>query len=115
RLCVVRRFSSLCALPSSSEVSALSLHDALPISRCRDRAGWLLEGRESLPRAGSEPESTMRANGLLHSSCDHHLGAAEEFATRRRSEEHMSELQSHLNLVCRLLLEKKKTNKLMNV
>src|SRR5260370_29545537 len=29
----------------------------------------------------------------------------------RRSEEHTSELQSHLNLVCRLLLEKKKTNK----
>src|SRR6476661_3688598 len=29
---------------------------------------------------------------------------------RSRSEEHTSELQSHLNLVCRLLLEKKKTN-----
>src|SRR5260370_25677835 len=29
-------------------------------------------------------------------------------ATRERSEEHTSELQSHLNLVCRLLLEKKK-------
>src|SRR5207237_10523004 len=29
---------------------------------------------------------------------------------RRRSEEHTSELQSHLNLVCRLLLEKKKKN-----
>src|SRR5260370_19503965 len=28
-----------------------------------------------------------------------------------RSEEHTSELQSHLNLVCRLLLEKKKTKK----
>src|SRR5260370_13187909 len=30
--------------------------------------------------------------------------------TSRRSEEHTSELQSHLNLVCRLLLEKKKNN-----
>src|SRR4029434_11026228 len=29
--------------------------------------------------------------------------------TQARSEEHTSELQSHLNLVCRLLLEKKKT------
>src|SRR5260370_26524454 len=29
-------------------------------------------------------------------------------AAKRRSEEHTSELQSHLNLVCRLLLEKKK-------
>src|SRR5260370_22691746 len=31
-------------------------------------------------------------------------------AQRPRSEEHTSELQSHLNLVCRLLLEKKKTH-----
>src|SRR5260370_20064103 len=30
---------------------------------------------------------------------------------RQRSEEHTSELQSHLNLVCRLLLEKKKKSK----
>src|SRR6476661_10311010 len=34
---------------------------------------------------------------------------ADEYqATHGRSEEHTSELQSHLNLVCRLLLEKKK-------
>src|SRR5260370_32613338 len=31
------------------------------------------------------------------------------YETRIRSEEHTSELQSHLNLVCRLLLEKKNT------
>src|SRR5260370_5206066 len=31
-----------------------------------------------------------------------------EVACAERSEEHTSELQSHLNLVCRLLLEKKK-------
>src|SRR5690242_21740362 len=37
------------------------------------------------------------SNGLNTSSC--------------RSEEHTSELQSHVNLVCRLLLEKKKKNK----
>src|SRR5690606_41048036 len=34
----------------------------------------------------------------------------EPYHTRRRSEEHTSELQSRENLVCRLLLEKKKTN-----
>src|SRR5260370_21441081 len=33
---------------------------------------------------------------------------ARAFRRLRRSEEHTSELQSHLNLVCRLLLEKKK-------
>src|SRR5260370_21184531 len=37
---------------------------------------------------------------------------------RKRSEEHTSELQSHLNLVCRLLLEKKKktqSNQALNI
>src|SRR5438477_9054590 len=33
-----------------------------------------------------------------------------DFWSTRRSEEHTSELQSHVNLVCRLLLEKKKTS-----
>src|SRR5690242_21525476 len=42
------------------------------------------------------------------------IGASErhkqrDFGILRRSEEHTSELQSHVNLVCRLLLEKKKT------
>src|SRR5438477_7953522 len=32
-------------------------------------------------------------------------------AQQARSEEHTSELQSHVNLVCRLLLEKKKRNR----
>src|SRR2546430_13195095 len=39
----------------------------------------------------------------------HHLDAHLE--VRARSEEHTSELQSQSNLVCRLLLEKKKTNR----
>src|SRR5260370_26230050 len=37
------------------------------------------------------------------------LRAVMPFPQSERSEEHTSELQSHLNLVCRLLLEKKKT------
>src|SRR5437773_9689948 len=49
----------------------------------------------------------------------HHAGAARVAATQKaldagapaRSEEHTSELQSHHDLVCRLLLEKKKQNK----
>src|SRR5690242_20785967 len=42
-----------------------------------------------------------------------HRGQAERLGRRQqlgRSEEHTSELQSHVNLVCRLLLEKKKTS-----
>src|SRR5690242_21301183 len=37
-------------------------------------------------------------------------GSASSLARCPRSEEHTSELQSHVNLVCRLLLEKKKNN-----
>src|SRR5260370_31012437 len=36
------------------------------------------------------------------------VGTVNQVVNRARSEEHTSELQSHLNLVCRLLLEKKK-------
>src|SRR5256885_10541488 len=49
---------------------------------------------------------SMRAQIAQHST--HQSGAAGFFRQRRRSEEHTSELQSPCNLVCRLLLEKKK-------
>src|SRR6476661_10795917 len=39
-----------------------------------------------------------------------HMGILVGDERHARSEEHTSELQSHLNLVCRLLLEKKKKN-----
>src|SRR5450631_4934504 len=64
---------------ATTEIYTLSLHDALPISRCPRRV--LAPGSLQLRRS-----------------------------TRHRSEEHTSELQSHVNLVCRLLLEKKKKN-----
>src|SRR5574337_717462 len=50
---------------------------------------------------------------LPFSSCPQSLPASESFPMSQlftRSEEHTSELQSPLNLVCRLLLEKKKKN-----
>src|SRR2546422_8544515 len=45
-------------------------------------------------------------------NCHRRRGAA---PPRTRSEEHTSELQSRLHLVCRLLLEKKKKNKKENI
>src|SRR5690242_21272895 len=39
------------------------------------------------------------------------VGRPEKYGTWGRSEEHTSELQSHVNLVCRLLLEKKKKDR----
>src|SRR5260370_35640307 len=51
------------------------------------------------------------ANSMKAQIGDERLGGKENGIRRQphfRSEEHTSELQSHLNLVCRLLLEKKK-------
>src|SRR5437763_8253804 len=51
-------------------------------------------------RAGTAHEHLDRAHPVLHGAAGGGLG--------RRSEEHTSELQSPMYLVCRLLLEKKK-------
>src|SRR5438034_8409700 len=69
---------------ATTEIYTLSLHDALPISR-RSRGAF---SESAAPRRRLQP-------GRLASGW-------------RRSEEHTSELQSHSDLVCRLLLEKKK-------
>src|SRR5260370_13155597 len=70
---------------ATTEIYPLSLHDALPIST----------------KTGSTPAGN--AISLFH-TIEPVLVWNNEIA---RSEEHTSELQSHLNLVCRLLLEKK--------
>src|SRR5260370_4573996 len=60
------------------------------------------------------PRSTLFPYTTLFRSIGHgkhglrHIGQAAVLVHGGRSEEHTSELQSHLNLVCRLLLEKKK-------
>src|SRR5260370_26416460 len=59
------------------------------------------------PAAGSDlPDMGSPAAAVLSHTDEYRLGA---MVAHQRSEEHTSELQSHLNLVCRLLLEKKKT------
>src|SRR2546427_9139681 len=71
---------------ATTEIYTLSLHDALPISP-RDVELRLTRAGEGSDHAWS---LQVRTDQLL------------------RSEEHTSELQSQSNLVCRLLLEKKK-------
>src|SRR5260370_5820203 len=63
----------------------------------------------TLFRSGGEAELALASGTFVRLL--RHRAADEEFRTvaQQRSEEHTSELQSHLNLVCRLLLEKKKT------
>src|SRR5438270_9667827 len=60
------------------------------------------------PRAGNEPGRGRRAAGAALSRGT--VASTVRQSRERRSEEHTSELQSQSNLVCRLLLEKKKKN-----
>src|SRR5438093_11567654 len=76
---------------ATTEIYTLSLHDALPISLPLQRYG----------RAAAS--AATQGRGRDHASRDR--GFREAWS---RSEEHTSELQSLTNLVCRLLLEKKK-------
>src|SRR5437763_7403283 len=73
---------------ATTEIYTLSLHDALPIFKLR---GAALQYRR-LYRKGFRCVPRLARSGRL----------------RARSEEHTSELQSPMYLVCRLLLEKKK-------
>src|SRR5260370_14806778 len=72
--------------------------------------------RSALRACNARAQLPPPANGIRfrHSSISHARWASpkETAATTARSEEHTSELQSHLNLVCRLLLEKKKKKKI---
>src|SRR6266571_5238146 len=61
------------------------------------------------PRSTLFPYTTLFRSSPASTAC-RCGGAPTPPLARRRSEEHTSELQSHVNLVCRLLLEKKKTN-----
>src|SRR5438132_909132 len=71
---------------------------------------WHWTGDKNLIRPLLEP--ALRALRWKDKYTD--LRARNAGSSRGRSEEHTSELQSHSDLVCRLLLEKKKTNKSTN-
>src|SRR2546422_10632830 len=84
---------------ATTEIYTLSLHDALPISR---------------GTSGSARRSRTRPAGRGRDARGGHAPRTRRRPRRRaptRSEEHTSELQSRLHLVCRLLLEKKKKKK----
>src|SRR5206468_11215235 len=81
--------------PAPTEIYTLSLHDALPIfPLSAGLSMWLPEAIATRRSAWST--ATLQRSPML--------------ATTIRSEEHTSELQSRSDLVCRLLLEKKKKN-----
>src|SRR3712207_7823778 len=78
-----------------TEIYTLSLHDALPIS-----ATALVE------EVGDEARGHRRVARLADAD---ERARHQQLLEALRSEEHTSELQSRQYLVCRLLLEKKKT------
>src|SRR5256885_12407419 len=82
---------------ATTEIYTLSLHDALPI--CPLRAVAAVDGQFEDLRLAAD-------GGHLQVA----VGAVDLPEQVRRSEEHTSELQSPCNLVCRLLLEKKKNS-----
>src|SRR5690606_40347794 len=96
--------------PAPPEISTLSLHDALPIYGRgapvprRDPADAPARRRRHRQHHDRRRQGARRALAA-------HLGDArrrDQPDQVARSEEHTSELQSRENLVCRLLLEKKK-------
>src|SRR3712207_8218933 len=90
---------------ATTEIYTLSLHDALPISSCGQCRLHHPVGAVRGPvldlRSGERSADRRRTGG--------DRGPQHE-RRPRRSEEHTSELQSRQYLVCRLLLENKKTN-----
>src|SRR5438105_15374519 len=62
---------------------------------------------DSRVRSCEELSESLARFALINSQIDPHVMLA-RFRRRERSEEHTSELQSRVDLVCRLLLEKKK-------
>src|SRR5690606_41930909 len=77
----------------------LSLHDALPISSSPAGSSGVCSDSSSAPSSDSSSPGTSSPLRLV---------SPEPVSSSPRSEEHTSELQSRENLVCRLLLEKKK-------
>src|SRR5260370_2756218 len=89
---------------ATTEIYTLSLHDALPISS----SGLLDRGYPDNPGFRSILPVGFCQFGLMSQDGLRELFEAVEQALQLRSEEHTSELQSHFNLLCRLLLLKKK-------
>src|SRR5207253_11208049 len=111
------RSESMVALPTSLFITSLlcffthtappalytlSLHDALPIS---------LGGSAPLGRSAPRDPSYFPLTCRPARTSSAYVAIASSATRATRSEEHTSELQSRGHLVCRLLLEKKKTIK----
>src|SRR5260221_7627999 len=101
--------------PAPTEISTLPLHDALPISwmcsssqagswnstSCPRSRRMNCRRRSPIARPYRRPAPVPRSETASGRTCSSSSSSSDS-----RSEEHTSELQSHSDLVCRLLLEK---------
>src|SRR5436190_9397084 len=91
---------------ASYRIYTLSLHDALPIYRRFNPLAWI--SLAVLVASGlTQMSASKNYQGLLRIANPWAAAGPDNFNWRSRSEEHTSELQSHSDLVCRHLLEKK--------
>src|SRR5688500_19882361 len=100
-------YHQLFTYTADSELYSLSLHDALPISIDEMRGVTRIAEKAATALMGPSGATFVALTVVVSTfGCN----AAGILAGSRilRSEEHTSELQSPCNLVCRLLLEKKK-------
>src|SRR5687768_18561118 len=98
RFCRVIVLFSIFYVPAATKIYSLSLHDALPIFLWRSRS------ERNMPTGGAILAMNIRFIALFSTA---RQSIRKRCDTGVRSEEHTSELQSRLHLVCRLLLEKK--------
>src|SRR5690606_39554414 len=97
--------------PATNLIFTLSLHDALPIYLFHPIRKPFFTDLSVVSSVTSSPSTAPKTR---HSLCIFAICFGGKLTTATtcfptRSEEHTSELQSRENLVCRLLLEKKKT------
>src|SRR3712207_7371133 len=90
---------------ATTEIYTLSLHDALPI--CAVHGTPEIRAKQAAPECGHDRPRRPRQD---HPDRRHHQDPGDARGGAVRSEEHTSELQSRQYLVCRLLLEKKKSS-----
>src|SRR2546430_10184394 len=92
---------------ATTEIYTLSLHDALPICAPQNR-----ECRQKPSPGEQKLDEEKRKQKPMEVLAPPSQKICPQRNFSKRSEEHTSELQSQSNLVCRLLLEKKKRNHL---
>src|SRR5437773_2718079 len=102
-----RRFqTSVCPAPATPQRHPLSLHDALPIWLRTHSGGSGYPPRDRRSAGRAHRAAIQRASRVREGQLPLSAGCpgAPRCQLPRRSEEHTSELQSHHDLVCRLLL-----------